>query len=85
MNLIMPAAFFGCGLIGGALYFALLRWNTELYLRRARRAPAIALQLIRTGCAAGLLLLVSRHGATALLSSALGVTVARPLALWVLR
>jgi hypothetical protein len=85
MNILVPAGYLGLGCLGGALYFALLRWNTSLYTRGGRLAPALALQGLRMAAAAGLLLLAARQGALALLLTALGVMLARPLAIRVLR
>lgn len=69
------------GLAGGALHFALLRWNTRLYVEGSGIAQALALQTMRLAATALLLLFAATHGAMPLLLAALGVALARPLVL----
>jgi hypothetical protein len=71
-------AFFALGIVAGTLYFALLRWNTELYLDGDRIWPAVAVQVARLSALAGLLIVAVLHGALPLLLTALGVLIARP-------
>jgi cell division protein FtsX len=73
------------GLLGGGAYFALLRWNTLLYVSahghaRSAFAQALSLQLLRLGGIGLLLGFAARGGALPLLFAALGVMLARPLA-----
>jgi F1-F0 ATPase (N-ATPase) AtpR subunit len=78
------------GLLGGAAYFALLRWNTLLYVGAQDHArfafvQALGLQLLRLGGIGVLLGFAARDGALPLLFAALGVMVCRPLVLHVAR
>jgi dolichyl-phosphate-mannose--protein O-mannosyl transferase len=67
------------GLAGGTAHFALLRWNTQLYLGGGALVHAVGVQLLRL-VAIGLLLgFAAWHGAWPLLLAALGVMVARLL------
>lgn len=74
------AVWFLAGLLGGAAYFALLRWNTMLYVRPVF-AQALGVQLLRLAGMGVLLGFAAHHGAWPLLLAALGMLVARPLAL----
>lgn len=69
------------GLAGGAAHFALLRWNTRLYLEGRAIAPALVVQAARLVATALILLFAARHGAMPLLLVAFGVVLARPLLL----
>lgn len=71
------AGFLAIGLVAGALHVALLRRNAAMYLRPGGIAPALALQMLRLGLLAAVLVLLARQGAPALLAGALGVVVAR--------
>lgn len=74
----------GCLLIGfitGALHFALLRWNTVLYVRGGALVPAIGVQGLRLAVTTAVLFAVALHGALALLMAAGGVLLARPVVL----
>jgi N-ATPase, AtpR subunit len=71
-------AFFALGIVAGTLYFALLRWNTALYLGHGRVQTAAAVQVLRLVALAGLLIITALHGALPLLLTALGVLIARP-------
>jgi hypothetical protein len=88
------------GFIGGSVHFALLRWNVALYLpdRHGRpcaghpRLPcshallhAVTLQLFRLAAIALLLGVAAWQGALPLLLAALGVVLARPLMMHVMR
>lgn len=73
------------GFLGGAAYFALLRWNTLLYVSaldhaRSVFAQALGLQLLRLSGVGLLLGFAARDGALPLVFAALGVMLARPLA-----
>jgi hypothetical protein len=76
--MITAAGFVAVGLIAGGLYFALLQWNTALYIQAGRMWTAALLQIVRLGGLAGLLVIAARHGALPLLMAALGVLIARP-------
>ena len=83
-------AWLASGLIGGAAYFALLRWNALLYVSahdhaRFGFAQALGLQLLRLGGIGLLLGLAARDGESPLLFAALGVISSRPLAFRVVR
>ncbi len=72
------------GFFGGAAYFALLRWNTLLYVSardhaRFAFARALGLQFLRLGGIGLMLGFAARDGALPLLFAALGVMLARPL------
>jgi hypothetical protein len=75
----MIAVFAIVGLIAGLLYFALLRWNTALYIGGGGIATAAALQIARLAGVAALLALAVQWGALALLLTALGLLLARPI------
>jgi hypothetical protein len=75
----MIAGFVAIGLLGGLVFFGLLRWNTALYVGGGGVATAAALHLIRLAFVGGLLALVAQRGALPLLLTALGVVVARPI------
>ncbi len=77
----MIAVFAVIGLLCGVLYFALLRWNTELYIRGNGIATAAGLQIARMAGIAALLVLTVHWGALALLLTALGLLAARPIVL----
>ena len=63
------------------LFFALLRWNTSLYMRGGSLAFAMALQVLAWPRSVGLLALIALHGALPLLLTALGLLIARPIVL----
>ena len=69
------------GLLAGLAHFALLRWNTALYLRPRGSGRAIALQALRLALLAFVLVLLARQGALALLLGAFGVLTARSILL----
>jgi hypothetical protein len=75
--MMADAGFLAVGAFAGTLHFALLRWNTALYARAGRIAAAAALQVLRLGALAGLLVIVARQGALPLLLAALGLLIAR--------
>ena len=77
MNLLADAAGLIAGLAGGTAHFALLRWNTALYLRPSGLSRAIVLQALRLALLAGVLVLLARQGALPLLLGALGVLAGR--------
>jgi hypothetical protein len=77
----MIAVFAIVGLLFGLLYFALLRWNTALYVRGGGIAAAAGLQIARMAAIAALLVLTVQWGALALLLTALGLLAARPVVL----
>jgi N-ATPase, AtpR subunit len=67
------------GLLGGAMHFALLRWNTRLYLGGSSVALAVGVQALRLAAMALLLAFAAWHGAWPLLIVAIGVVLARLL------
>ena len=70
------------GLLIGAFHFSSLSWNTRL-LAAGAAGKAIAMQLGRIAVAVAVLILFARLlGLAALLCSALGFFVVRPLLLW---
>jgi hypothetical protein len=82
--MILDIDFIALGLLAGTLHFSLLRWNTSLYARPDRIGVGAALQVVRIGVLAGLLVVAARQGALPLLLMALGVLVARPVVMrWV--
>ena len=81
--MIADAGFFALGLLAGTLHFSLLWWNAVFYARPGRAGMGAALQAVRIGALAGILVLTARHGALPLLLTALGVLIARPIVmLW---
>ncbi len=81
MTLLEVATFLLLGFTAGTLFFALLRWNTSLYLHGGNIAFALALQAIRIAALAGVLVLTALYGALPLLLTALGLLIARPIVL----
>lgn len=72
------------GLIGGSAHFALLRWNTALYLAGSSVARGLIVQALRMAATTALLAFAAWHGALPLLVSSIGLLFARPLVLRVL-
>lgn len=66
----------GTGLVLGLAHFFTLRWNTGLYLGR-RPILGLGVQLLRFTALAAVLFALTRLGAGALMSGALGVLAAR--------
>jgi hypothetical protein len=77
--MIVDGGFLVVGLLVGTLHFALLRWNAALYAQAGRVWTAAALQAVRFGVLAGVLTMSALHGALALLLTALGLLIARPI------
>lgn len=75
--MIVKIGFVAAGIVCGALYFALLRWNAYLYTRPKRIWKAAVVQVLRFGTLACLLVVMALHGAWPLLLTALGVLTAR--------
>jgi N-ATPase, AtpR subunit len=80
-----PVVWLLAGVAAGSVHFALLRWNTSLYLSPGGLAGAICIQTLRLASIALLLAFAAWHGALALLSVALGIVLARSLMLHALR
>ena len=79
---VIPALeFLGIGLVAGVLHFSLLHSNAMLYTRSGRIWVAALLQVVRLSALAGLLVLMALQGALPLLLTALGLMIARPIAL----
>ncbi|WP_291421867.1 ATP synthase subunit I [Acidocella sp.] len=68
------------GFCAGLGYFYAV-WRSALAFTRGGAAAAVGLALARLALLGGLLALAGRHGALALLLTALGVLAARPLVL----
>ena len=81
MSMLEVAIFLALGFTAGTLFFALLRWNTSLYMQGSSVALALLLQAVRIAAVGGLLMLTALHGALPLLLTALGLVVARPVVL----
>jgi len=77
--MITGAAYLLAGLLTGVAFFALLRWNTGLYLRAGGLGVAVAVQVLRLAAVGFVLTLAARHGALPLLLAALGLLIARPI------
>jgi hypothetical protein len=69
------------GSLVGLAYFRAVRLSADLFAHQRRVALAIALTVGRLLVVGGLLVLIAREGATALLAFALGFLVARALAM----
>jgi hypothetical protein len=69
------------GLAGGTAHFALLRWNTRLYLTGGSVARPLGVQALRLAATTVLLAFAAWHGAMPLLLAAIGVLLARLLVL----
>jgi F1F0 ATPase subunit 2 len=81
MNGLADIGFLALGFAAGTLHFALLRWNTLLYVRSGALMPAIGVQALRLVVTAAVLFAVAMHGALALLLAAGGVLLVRPVVL----
>jgi hypothetical protein len=81
MSMLEVTIFLALGFTAGTLFFALLRWNTSLYMQGGSVALALILQAVRIAAVGGLLMLTALHGALPLLLTALGLVVARPVVL----
>ncbi len=79
MTMLDAAIFLAFGFAVGMVFFALLRWNTSLYLCGRSLAFAIALQGVRFAAVGGLFALTALHGALPLLLTALGLLIAGPI------
>jgi hypothetical protein len=79
MSALSLAGFLVFGFAVGVLHFALLRWNTTLFLRKGALLAAFALMALRLAATGGALFLAVRFGAQPLLFAAFGVVLARPL------
>jgi hypothetical protein len=77
VTLFEAAIFLTLGFTAGMVFFALLRWNTSLYLRGRGLAFAMALQAVRFCAVCELFVLIALHGALPLLLTALGLLFAR--------
>jgi F1F0 ATPase subunit 2 len=69
------------GLVAGAGHFALLRWNTGLYLSRGSVLRAVTVQALRMAVTGVLLVIAAWHGSLSLLMAAIGVLLARMVVL----
>lgn len=78
---VMLALWLAFGLAAGTAHFALLRWNTILYLAGAGILRAMALQALRMVAIVAALIFAAWHGTEALLAAAIGVVLARALVL----
>jgi F1F0 ATPase subunit 2 len=74
------AAHLTAGIVLGVLYFRSLWWNTCRFARGGRVMTMAALMIGRYALLAGLLTLASLEGALPLLMMALGVLIARSVA-----
>jgi hypothetical protein len=81
MSVLPALPFLSLGLAAGALFFALLRWNTSLYMHGGSVATAVCVQIVRVAAMGLLLFMTASHGALPLLSTALGLLIARPFVL----
>jgi N-ATPase, AtpR subunit len=72
------------GLTGGAVHFALLRWNAMLYLADGGLGRALLVQVFRMAAVALLLGFAAWHGVLPLLVTTIGVFLARVLVLRVM-
>jgi F1F0 ATPase subunit 2 len=75
------AAHLMTGIVLGILYFRSLWWNTCRFAKGGRVTTMIALMISRYALLGGLLTLVSLEGVLPLLMIALGVLIARSVAL----
>jgi F1F0 ATPase subunit 2 len=79
---LQAAAWLGCGLLIGMLYFLTLQWSIQLVVTGRAPLLAMTLQLGRFALVAGTLaLIVSRFGALPLLVAATGILAARTAAI----
>jgi hypothetical protein len=81
---MIAAVWLLAGLTGGIAHFALLRWNTRLYLGGGSVARALGAQALRLAGTTLLLGFAAWHGALPLLLATVGVMLARLLVLRVM-
>jgi hypothetical protein len=79
MTMLAAPLFLAAGCLTGAAFFALLRWNTTVYLRGGSAVMAGAVHLFRLAAMGMVLAAAARQGALPLLLTALGVLIARAL------
>ncbi len=80
MSALLDAGCFALGIAAGLLHFHLLRWNTRLFITGGA-LQAFAVQALRLAALAGVLLAAAWLGALPLVLAALGVMIARLIAL----
>jgi F1F0 ATPase subunit 2 len=81
MTVLETLFYLALGFAAGTLFFALLHWNTRLYMRGGSVAFAVALQGVRVVSVGGVLVLIALLGALPLLLTALGLLIARAVVL----
>lgn len=77
MTIFTAPLFLAAGCVSGAAFFALLRWNTVLYMRGESLLLGGTVQLLRLAVMVGVLTAAARQGALPLLVTALGLLIAR--------
>ena len=80
MSALLDAGCFTLGIVAGLLHFRLLRWNTHLFITGGA-LRAFGVQALRLAALAGVLVLAAWLGALPLVLTALGVMIARLIAL----
>lgn len=83
MSVLLILSLIGClalGLAVGGVYFTAMWWSAELFAAGGRVPLAIALVAGRFALIVAVLVLVARGGALPLLTTALGIVIARMLA-----
>ncbi len=75
--LLSLGAHLAAGIVAGTLYFRALWWNARRFAAGERVATTIALMIGRFVVLGGILLLASLEGAMPLLTTALGILIAR--------
>jgi F1F0 ATPase subunit 2 len=81
MSPFVLATYFAAGILLGLLYFGGLWWNARLFAAGGHATTSILLLAGRVALLGGLLTLASLQGAGPLLAMALGVLIARALAM----
>jgi len=76
-TLLSLGAYLAVGIVAGTLYFRALWWNARRFAAGERVATTIALMIGRFVVLGGVLLLASLEGAMPLLTTALGILIAR--------
>lgn len=85
MTIMQGAGFLLLGLAAGLVHFHLLRWNTRLFISSGALL-GLGIQLLRLAVTSAVLVFaVLQHGALALLLTALGLLLARQVALRTVR
>ena len=77
MQALFPAIWLAVGAVAGAAYFTSIWWSAQRFATGTGIMATLGLSALRLALLGGLLVLASWQGAAPLLTTALGVVVAR--------